>query len=205
MSTSTLPDAQTTTLLLVRHGETEWNLTHRYQGTTDIPLNETGQEQAGRVAEALGQERWDAIVSSPLSRAMETARAIAATTGIRTIEEDRDLQERAYGKAEGLTLAEREKTWPGGDWPGLESWDDVATRTMTAIERVATAHSGQRVVVVCHGGVINSILAVLSENELGTGKTVIINTSLTTLTRSDDGWAIGTVNEASHLDAVAAD
>lgn len=194
-----------TTLLLVRHGETDWNLTHRYQGTTDIPLNETGRDQARRVAERVGDERWDAIVSSPLSRAMETACAIAAITGIETIEEDPDLIERAYGEAEGLTLAEREGAWPGGEWPGLESWDDVATRTMTAIERIAARHPGQRVIVVCHGGVINSILAVLSKGELGTGKTVILNTSLTTLTKRGDEWTIGTVNDAAHLEAVAAD
>lgn len=205
MSSSTPPDTQTTTILLVRHGETDWNLTHRYQGTTDIPLNETGRDQARRVAERLGDERWDAIVSSPLSRAMETARAIAATTGIETIEQDRDLQERAYGEAEGLTLAEREEIWPGREWPGLESWDDVATRTMTAIERIAARHAGERVLVVCHGGVINSILAVLSRNEIGTGKTVILNTSLTTLTKRGEEWEIGTVNEAGHLEAVAAD
>jgi uncharacterized phosphatase len=76
---------------------------------------------------------------------------------------------------------------------------------MTAIERIAANHPGERVLVVCHGGVINSILAVLSENELGTGKTVILNTSLTTLTTSDDEWTIGTVNDAGHLEAVAAD
>ena len=204
MSTPTSPGTPTT-LCLVRHGETEWNLTRRYQGTTDIPLNDKGRAQARRVAEALGGERWDAIVSSPLSRAMETARAIAATTGIETIEEDRDLQERAYGEAEGLTLAEREKTWPGGDWPGLESWDDVATRVMIAIERIAAAHPGRRVIVVCHGGVINTILAVLSKNELGTGKTVILNTSRTTVTRTGDGWTIDSVNETGHLEAVAAD
>ena len=204
MSTPTSPGTPTT-LCLVRHGETEWNLTRRYQGTTDIPLNDKGRAQARRVAEALGGERWDAIVSSPLSRAMETARAIAATTGIETIEEDRDLQERAYGEAEGLTLAEREKTWPGGDWPGLESWDDVATRVMIAIERIAAAHPGRRVIVVCHGGVINTILAVLSKNELGTGKTVILNTSRTTVTRTGEGWTIDSVNETSHLEAVAAD
>ena len=204
MSTPTSPGTPTT-LCLVRHGETEWNLTRRYQGTTDIPLNDKGRAQARRVAEALGGERWDAIVSSPLSRAMETARAVAATTGIETIEEDRDLQERAYGEAEGLTLAEREKTWPGGDWPGLESWDDVATRVMIAIERIAAAHPGRRVIVVCHGGVINTILAVLSKNELGTGKTVILNTSRTTVTRTGDGWTIDSVNETGHLEAVAAD
>jgi len=205
LSTQTPSEPQTTRLCLVRHGETDWNLTYRYQGTTDIPMNETGRDQAGRVADKLAGQSWDAIVSSPLSRAMETARAIAATTGIETIEEDRDLQERGYGEAEGLTLVEREKVWPDAHWPGLESWDDVATRTMTAIERIAANHAGQRVLVVCHGGVINSILAVLSENELGTGKTVILNTSLTTLTRSGEEWTIGIVNEASHLEAVAAD
>ena len=76
---------------------------------------------------------------------------------------------------------------------------------MTAIERIAARYSGQRVIVVCHGGVINSILAVLSDNEIGTGKTVILNTSRTTLTRTGDGWTIGRVNDVAHLEAVAAD
>jgi len=142
----------------------------------------------------------DAIVSSPLSRAFDTARAIGDALGINEIATDADLQERSYGVAEGLTLVEREARWPEGNWPGLEEWDHVAIRAMRALGKVALNYSGERVFVVCHGGLINSILAVLSDGELGTGKTTIINTSITTLTLHVTGWHIDSVNQTPHLD-----
>ncbi len=199
-------NGQATTICLVRHGETDWNLHLQYQGRADVPLNATGREQARLVADAIGDEGWDAIISSPLSRAMETARAIAAVAkfNVDDIEQEPDLVERAYGEAEGLTLAEREERFPGGDWPGLEEWDDVAKRSMLVMERIAEHHQGQRVLVVCHGGVINAILAVVTKGEMGTGITVIINTSRTVLVHRDGGWNVESVNVIDHLDAVPA-
>lgn len=196
--------ATATTICLVRHGETDWNLHHRYQGQADIPLNATGHEQARRVAGAIGDDGWDAIVSSPLSRAMATARAIAEIAGIdeNAIERESDLAERSYGHAEGLTLAEREARFPDANWPGLEEWDDVAKRAMLALERIEDRHAGERVLVVCHGGVINAILAVITKGEMGTGKTVIINTARTTLVREGDTWAVESVNVVDHLERV---
>lgn len=193
-----------TTICLVRHGETDWNLHHRYQGRADVPLNATGRQQAQRVAEAIGADGWDAIVSSPLSRSMETARAIANVAGIDPgeIEQEPDLVERAYGEAEGLTLAEREARFPEGNWPGLEEWDDVAKRSMLVLERIAARHPGKRVLVVCHGGVINAILAVVTNGEMGTGITVIINTARTVLVRQGDAWAVESVNVTDHLEHV---
>ncbi|HEU0163727.1 MAG TPA: histidine phosphatase family protein, partial [Thermomicrobiales bacterium] len=97
-----------TTVYLVRHGETDWNRIRRYQGTTDIPLNATGEQQAAQLAAYLGTHELapegDAIVSSPLMRAFVTARAIGDALGITEILTDDDLMERAYGVAVGSTL-----------------------------------------------------------------------------------------------------
>lgn len=193
-----------TTICLVRHGETDWNLQHRYQGRADVPLNPTGREQARRVADAIGDDGWDAIASSPLSRSMETARAIADVAGIdrHDIEQDPDLVERAYGEAEGLTLAEREVRFPDGNWPGLEEWDDVAKRAMLALEHIVVRHPGKRVLLICHGGVINAILAVITKGEMGTGITVIINTARTVLVKQGDAWEVESVNVTDHLERV---
>jgi broad specificity phosphatase PhoE len=193
-----------TTVYLVRHGETDWNLVRRYQGTTDIPLNETGEQQAAQLAAYLHTHELapagDAIVSSPLIRAFVTARAIGDALGITEILTDEDLMERAYGVAEGSTLAEREAKWPGANWEGLESWDHVAERGIRAIDAIVARYPGKHVFAVCHGGLINAILTVLTDGELGTGKTVIINTSITTLVHDGSGWTIESVNQTPHLD-----
>lgn len=189
-----------TTICLVRHGETDWNFTRRYQGWSDIPLNDLGLEQADIVARALAGEQWDAIVSSPLGRAMRTAEAIAAALGIDEIESDPDLRERSYGEAEGLTLEEREAKWTGPEWPGLEAWDAVAGRAMAALVRIVDRHTGQRVLVVCHGGLINAVLTTVSNGEFGTGITIILNTARTTLTYDGANWSVSTVTDASHLE-----
>lgn len=194
----------TTTLYLVRHGETEWNRTGRYQGSSDVPLNATGERQAERLAEWLRTDpdapTGDAIVASPLSRAFETARAVGRAIGVDEILTDGDLQERGYGVAEGLTREEREERYPDANWDGLETWEHASERAMRGITEVTQRYPGQRVFVVCHGGIINAILATLSGGEIGTGKTVILNTSITTLTHDASGWTIVAHNETPHLD-----
>jgi uncharacterized phosphatase len=190
-----------TLIHLIRHGETDWNATNRYQGSSDIPLNDTGRDQAAALAEAMRGESWDLIVSSPLSRAMDTAKAVAGAIGIPEddIVPDKRAQERSYGEAEGLTLAEREEIWPNGEWPGLESWENVALRAMELLDELVASHSGERILVVCHGGFINSILATISRGEVGTGKSVILNTSRTELTYDGSSWEIGMISDVSHL------
>ena len=199
MTTDTLTSP--TTICLIRHGETDWNDTRRYQGWSDIPLNVLGLEQAGIVARAMAGEQWDAIVSSPFDRALKTAEAIAAALNIDQIEEDADLRERGYGDAEGLTLEEREARWPGPEWPGLESWDAMAERAMAALDRIVARHAGQRVLVVCHGGLINAVLTRISNGEHGTGITIILNTARTTILHDGAAWTVETVTDASHLPA----
>lgn len=196
------PVVTRTHIHFIRHGKTDWNNDNRYQGTSDIPLNETGRQQAATLASAMEGESWDRIVSSPLSRAFETAQAVAGAIGIpeADIILDKRAVERSYGDAEGLTIPEREAIWPGGNWPGLEDWENVARRGMEMIEDLARDYPVQRIIVVAHGGLINALLATISRGEVGTGKTILLNTSRTDLFHDGHGWAIGMVGDVSHLE-----
>lgn len=148
---------------LVRHGETEWNRTHRIQGTSDIPLNDTGRAQAARTAALLARRHWDAIYSSPLSRAFETATIIGAQLGLPKPEAVEELSERHYGVAEGFTDRELAKQFPGSTpVPGRESREQVALRVMPALMRIAAPGSDRRVIVTTHGGVIRTVLLALN-------------------------------------------
>ncbi len=148
-----------TYLYLVRHGETDWNLQRRIQGSTDIPLNDTGRAQAARTGALLSRRHWDAILSSPLSRAFETAAIIAERTGLAEPEAFEEIVERAYGDAEGLTDAELSRRFPPGSMvPGRESREEVAARVIPALVRVAERHPGKHLIITTHGGVIRTVL-----------------------------------------------
>lgn len=149
----------TTELYLVRHGETDWNLQHRIQGLTDIPLNEDGRAQARATGRLLARRRWDGIYSSPLSRAFETARIISAEVGLGEPQVIDALVERNYGEAEGLDFAEIDRRWPDrGHVPGQESREEVIARVLPALRELAAAHPGESLIVVSHGGAIRSVL-----------------------------------------------
>lgn len=147
-----------TELYLVRHGETDWNRERRIQGRTDIPLNDTGRAQARSTAGLLATQAWDAVLTSPLLRARETAEIIGARLGIAP--ESLDLLiERNYGEAEGCTDAELDERFPGERTPsGRESREEVVARVLPALELLSRERRGQRIVVVSHGGVIRSLL-----------------------------------------------
>ena len=148
-----------TLLYLVRHGETDWNRARRIQGSTDIPLNATGRQQAATTGALLARREWDGVYSSPLSRAFETASIIAAELGLGTPQTIDAIVERNYGTAEGMTWSEIDgKFPPGTEVPGRESRDEVADRVLPALLQLAEEHPDQSLVVVSHGGVIRSIL-----------------------------------------------
>ena len=151
-----------TLLYLVRHGETDWNRAHRIQGSTDIPLNGTGRDQAMRTARLLARRSWDGLYSSPLSRAHETAAIIGRELGLGEPEPLADLVERNYGEAEGLTDREVTRRYPGSTpGPGRESRDEVAARVMPALLAIAEAHEGGHLIVATHGAVIRTVLMVV--------------------------------------------
>ncbi len=144
-----------TDLLLARHGETDWNRELRIQGSSDIPLNALGREQARALAEELAEVQLDAIYSSDLSRARETAEAVAASHGLE-VRLDPRLRERAFGSWEGLTREDIEALPEGSRHDG-ETDDEVRERVLESVQAIADAHPGERVLVVAHGGALNTL------------------------------------------------
>jgi len=149
-----------TTILLVRHGETDWNAERRVQGHSDTPLNETGRAQAAALADALEEKEIDAVYSSDLLRAHETARVVAERRGLE-VTAIRDLRERNFGTWEGLSddqILERFPEAAKGTWGDDESKTEMARRVYDALQRIAEAHPRGRVVVVSHGGPLRAVL-----------------------------------------------
>ena len=155
-----------TTIYLVRHGETDWNRARRIQGSTDIPLNQTGRDQAAVTAALLANRTWDGVYASPLARAFETGTIIARALGLPEPEAVPEVAERRYGDAEGLTGDEIDARFPGDTQvPGRESREEVAARVIPAIVALAERHPGENIVLVSHGGVIRTILNVVAPGE----------------------------------------
>lgn len=166
-------------LVLVRHGETDWNLHRRIQGSTEIPLNDTGRRQAREGAERLSSIEWAGIVASPLSRARETAEIIAAELGLDAPLIVDDIVERHHGDLEGLTFAERQSRFPDEtDVTGLETREAVLARTRPALVALADRFGADdKVLVVTHGGVISTLVRAAFAEELPPGSTMITNLS----------------------------
>jgi probable phosphoglycerate mutase len=159
--------AATTTLLLIRHGETAWNAEHRIQGRLDVPLSATGMWQTGRLAQRLAAEAIDAVVSSDLARAWMTGAPLAEARGVAMVAEPR-LRERAFGIFEGKTLDEIATGHPQEfaawrardvDWriPDGESGTEFIARVLEAVHEIAGRYSGGTVAVVTHGGVLDVV------------------------------------------------
>jgi broad specificity phosphatase PhoE len=153
------------TILLVRHGETDWNRARRWQGHADRPLNETGRAQARELAEQLAADPPDAIVSSDLARARETAELVGTRLGL-PVAIDPRLREVDVGEWSGLTMAEVEERFPEGlqrrlaggtGWEQGESYAQMGERVLAALHELAAAHTGT-VLVVTHGGCIREVL-----------------------------------------------
>jgi uncharacterized phosphatase len=157
-----------TTFTFVRHGQTDWNFQKRIQGTTDVPLNDTGREQARETGRVLAERSWDGIVASPLSRARETAEIIAGIVGLPAPELEPALRERSYGEVEGLDAAGMAERFPQGmdDVPGRERRSQVVRRVLPALEALAEEHPGESLIVVSHGGVISSLVRYVTEKKL---------------------------------------
>src|SRR5438105_5656365 len=139
------------TLVLVRHGETDWNAERRWQGHTDVPLNARGREQARSLAEELADQPIEAIYASDLSRARETAEIVAARLRLPVVV-DPDLREIDAGSLEGLTREEI----GGRAWDG-EAHQAHGERVLRAVRRIAAAHPAGRVLVVAHGGCLRTV------------------------------------------------
>ncbi len=162
---------------LVRHGETDWNIEGRLQGTTDIELNARGLAQANLLAERLAEETGiSAIYSSSLRRAYVTAETIGARLALKPIADVR-LVERRLGEMEGLTSAdiaarypEFHKTWHVGDkrvpFPGEEARDDFRARLVAFLDEVQARHAEGKIAIVTHGGALSMLMATVMHLDL---------------------------------------
>ena len=178
-----------TDLLVVRHGQSEWNAIGRWQGHADPPLSELGRRQAYVAAAAIGAV--DGIVSSDLLRAAETAAIIAQQLGIGPVVVDERLRERDVGQWTGLTRVEIDKGWPG--WleqarqpEGFEGVDAVLARVVEAFGAMRTASPGGSLLVVTHGGVIRALA-----RSHGLDDVPIPNLAGVTLHVSESGYIVG--------------
>jgi broad specificity phosphatase PhoE len=149
-----------TTLLLVRHGETDWNSERRWQGHADQPLNDVGRAQASELAELLAEQRIDAVYASDLSRAHETAEIIAARLGLPVTTDER-LREVDVGDWSGRLWSEIEASDPTAvarldtelkAWNGGESYEEMGARVVGAVLELAARHPGETLLIVTHGG-----------------------------------------------------
>ena len=149
-----------TTILLARHGETDWNREGRFQGWADPPLNATGRAQAVDLSVELMAEELAAVYSSPLRRAYETAEVVAASRGLEPVTVDA-LREVDVGSWSGLSRAEIEHRFPeqyarwldyGQGWEDGETYEQMVDRVVGALQELAEARDGERILAVTHGG-----------------------------------------------------
>jgi 2,3-bisphosphoglycerate-dependent phosphoglycerate mutase len=199
-----------TVLTLVRHGETEWNAAGRIQGHLDIPLNDTGLAQATAIGERLGGEAFDAILSSDLERALQTARPIARHSE-QTILRDARLRERHLGVLQGLTGEEaairQPHAWgafkarnPEAALDGGEMLGEFSRRVVGLIDELLRAHAGSRLLLVTHGGVLDAVYRHAIGMRLNAPRDFpIYNASVNVLRHRGGVWNVEVWGDVSHL------
>jgi 2,3-bisphosphoglycerate-dependent phosphoglycerate mutase len=199
-----------TEILLIRHGETEWNKQGRMQGQQDSPLTPTGLLQARQLARRLKDVPFSTLYSSDLGRAHQTARCIADATG-HDIIADADLRERSFGIFEGLTNTEIEARYPEHyapfakrdphfAMPDGESAVQFHARCVGCLKRIAARHSDESVVVVTHGLVLDALYRTAHSMALHIPRGFpLLNCSVNTFRYADERWVAVSVCDVAHL------
>lgn len=207
-----MPAMTSTHIIAVRHGETAWNVDARLQGHLDIPLNERGHWQARRLALALEGESIDALYSSPLQRARQTAQAIASMTGLRITAEP-GLRERGFGQFEGHTPSEIKANWPDAAqrWlvrepdfspVGGESLRLFQARVLSRVAELAEVHDGQTIVLVGHGGVMDLLYRAAADEALEAPRNWPLgNASINRLVWTGQRLNLVSWSDTAHLDS----
>ena len=207
---------EATRVVLIRHGETTWNRATRIQGHTDIPLSELGLAQARRLAEALVDEPLAAIYSSDLSRARQTAEALAGAQRL-SVQIDPGLRERAFGAFEGLSWEQIAQDHPedSARWRrrepdfqvgGGESLVTFSARCLAAARRAVAAHPGQSIALVAHGGVLDCLYRAATRTALDAPRSWQLgNATINRLLATPEGFTLVGWNDDRHLAGLSAD
>ena len=210
-----------TTILLIRHGETAWNAVRRLQGHIDIPLNAEGERQAAALARALAGEKLNAIVSSDIQRAMQTAQAVARLHAGLQLHTDAQLRERAYGVFEGMLYQDIQQQYPDdfARWQArdieavmpagervAESFHQFYDRAIGGLHAVAARHPGQTVAVVAHGGVLECAYRAARGIQLDSPRDFQVkNASVNRFTVAGGKLVLDSWGEVDHLALAAMD
>jgi probable phosphoglycerate mutase len=209
-------DQQATRVLAIRHGETDWNVGGRIQGQLDIALNAMGRWQAHRVGAAVAEEGIDAIYSSDLLRAFETAQAVSRACA-RSIATDPGLRERGFGTFEGLNYQQISQRWPEQSerWrkrdpefgaPGGETLNTFYERSVATATRLAALHPGQTIALISHGGVMDCLYRAASRVALDAPRSWQLgNTSINRLLYTPQGFTLIGWSDSHHLEDRALD
>ncbi|QWE14558.1 histidine phosphatase family protein [Polynucleobacter sp. AP-Sving-400A-A2] len=209
----------TTKLCLIRHGETTWNAERRLQGHTDIPLNNKGIQQARQMAQAIKNTKlsFDALYTSDLKRAADTANAIVELFGVEA-RVDSALRERHFGALQGLTIQEAPLLQPTiwqahiardleHELDGGESIHQFALRVQTVLDKIQEQHTGQTILLVSHGGTLDMVYRIASKQALSTERVASVpNASLNWITHQEGGgWSVERWADTRHLEGSALD
>ena len=208
----------TTRFCLVRHGETDWNAARRLQGYTDIPLNARGFAQAVQIAKILKNSnfQFDVLYTSDLQRAKQTANAIEDLYAVSAISHS-SLKERHLGALQGLTINEAPLLEPElweihlsrdihHELRGGESILQFANRIKTALGDIQEKHAGKTILVVSHGGALDMMYRIASNQALDAEKAVAVpNASLNWISYDGSNWKVDGWADTSHLDGLALD
>jgi probable phosphoglycerate mutase len=202
-----------TKLILVRHGETEWNVQRKWQGHLDSPLSATGRQQTLALGSRFRNIACTHLYSSDLGRAYQTAQPISEATGL-PINTDPALRERSLGIFEGSTSEAMQARYPEehkrfleaeADYavPGAESLQQFYERSITAFQDLAGRHLGQTIVVVTHGGCLVNLFRFLFNLPIEVPRRfAVINTSLSTVTCEEGFWQLETWGDVAHLETL---
>lgn len=202
-----------TRIYFLRHGVTDWNEAGRWQGQTDIPLSAAGVAQAEAVAERLASFKFSAIYSSDLSRALDTAKAVAKRHNDQSIITTEGWRERNAGVFEGMTSSEIKKDHPDAydqmmagflEPPEGESFPEYTKRVEIELNKLIETHSSETILVASHGGTIRAVASVLLEvPQTKTWACQVGNTSLSLFEYTDRGWQMEFWNDTQHLQYVS--
>ena len=204
-----------TQIIIVRHGQTQWNIRKIRQGHLDSELTDKGVAQARALGQRLARESFTALYSSDLGRALHTARMIAAVTGHEIVTDER-LRERHLGVFQGLSGDEIKDKHPeeyrlhrtlGPEYviPGGESVRQQVARNVDCLDEIALKHPGEKVVVVTHGGVVSGLFRHALDIPLDAPRRFeFVNAGLNVFAYEDGHWILRTWGDVSHLDPGAA-
>ena len=203
-----------TEIILIRHGETEWNLSGRWQGHADSALSPRGIAQAESLSTRMAKEIVDHVYASDLERAQHTSRLVGSEANW-SFTLMPELRERDLGVLEGLTTDEMLVKHPdvyrsfredGPDYqpPGGESFEQFCDRCSSAIEELARLHPGKKIVAVTHGGVLGAIFRYVLRIHLDAGRNyVLLNCSLNRIQKDGDRWNLVSWGDVAHLEGMA--